>query len=97
MERFPLQLKNYLLVILLFFVFLNLSAQDNFNIKVKVGVSDAVKSSLKKGGRLLFHLTSQTDKEPRSNSEVTIGFTPEDWDSNKPLSIYTKNKNVLIY
>jgi enterochelin esterase-like enzyme len=96
MERFPLQLKNYLLVILLFFVFLNLSAQDNFNIKVKVGVSDAVKSSFKKGGRLLFHLTAQTDKEPRSNSEVTIGYTPEDWDSNKPLSINTKNKNVLM-
>ena len=45
MERFPLQLKNYLLVILLFFVFLNLSAQDNFNIKVKVAVSDVVKKS----------------------------------------------------
>jgi len=96
MERFPLQLKNYLLIILLFFAFQNLSAQDSFNIKLKVGVSDAVKSSLKKGGRLLFHLTSQTNKEPRSNSEVTIGFTPEDWDSNKPLSINTKNKNVLM-
>jgi hypothetical protein len=96
MERFPLQLKNYLLIILLFFAFQNLSAQDSFNIKLKVGVSDAVKSSLKKGGRLLFHLTSQTNKEPRSNSEVTIGFTPEDWDSNKPLSINTKNNNVLM-
>jgi len=78
MGKLLLQFKNYFLVIIVLLGFINLSGQDNFNIKVKVGVSDAVKSSFKKGGRLLFHLTAQTDKEPRSNSEFTIGYNPED-------------------
>lgn len=55
-----------------------------------------MKNSFKKGGRFLFHLTSQTDKEPRSNSEVTIGYTPKDWDSKKSLIINTRDKNVLM-
>ena len=96
MGKSQLIFKNSLLVIIILLTVIQLSAQDNFNIKVKVSVSDVVKKSCKKGGRLLFHLTSQIDKEPRSNSEVTIGYTPEDWDSNKPLSINTKNKNVLM-
>ena len=96
MRKFHFQFKNYLLVILILGCLVNLSAQDNFNIKVKVSVSDAVKNSYKKGGRLLFHLTSQTDKEPRSNSEVTIGYTPENWDPNKMVTINTKNQKVLM-
>ena len=56
MEKLLLQFKNYFLVIIVLLGFINLSAQDNFNIKVKVAVSDAVKKSYKKGGRLLFHL-----------------------------------------
>ncbi|MGI9138193.1 MAG: alpha/beta hydrolase-fold protein [Sediminibacterium sp.] len=71
-------------------------AQENFNIKIKIEVSDAVKKSFKSGGRLLFHLTSQSEKEPRSNSEVTIGYTPENWNIGKSFTINTKHKNVLI-
>ena len=96
MGKLLLQFKNHLLVIIALLGFVNLAAQDTFNIKVKVAVSDAVKKSYKKGGRLLFHLTSQTNKEPRNNSEVTIGYTPEDWDSNKIVTINTANKNVLM-
>ena len=96
MAKSLFRFKNYPLIILLLLSCIQLSAQDNFNIKVKVSVSDVVKKTFKKGGRLLFHLTSQVDKEPRSNSEVTIGYTPEVWDSNKPLIINTKSKNVLM-
>ena len=90
------ELKNYLLVLIMLCLFIKLAAQDNFNIRVKVTLSDAQKKSFKKGGRLLFHLTSQTDKEPRSNSEVTIGCTPKHWEVGKPFTINTKNKNFLI-
>ena len=96
MGRLLMRFKNYfLVVIILLCCNVKLSAQDNFNITVKVAVSDAVKKSYKKGGRLLFHLTSQTDKEPRNNSEVTVGYTPENWDSNKIVAINTANKKVL--
>ena len=88
--------KKSVFFILLLFCFAQLFGQQNFNIKVKVAVSDAVKKSFKNGGRLIFHLTSQNDKEPRSNSEVSIGATPNEWNLNKSFIINTKNKNVLI-
>ncbi len=75
---------------------MHVSAQDKLNFKVNVKVATEVRALFKKGGRLLFHLTKQKEREPRSRSEVTIGVTPENWTSDQTFTIDTKGKNVLI-
>lgn len=74
---------------------LHVSAQDKLSFKVNVKVAPEMRSQFQKGGRLLFHLTKQNEREPRSRSEVTIGVTPENWSSDQTFTIDTKNKMVL--
>ncbi len=70
-------------------------SQELNALKVNVSISQELKHSFLKGGRLLFHLTKQNEKEPRNKSEITVGVTPENWDPAKSFVINTKNKNVL--
>ena len=71
-------------------------AQTNISFKISVSVSPQMKQQFLKGGRLLLHLTTQNENQPRSKSEVTIGVTPADWDGSNRFIIDTKKKNVLI-
>ena len=64
-------------------------------LKISVNLSPNLKSSYIPGGRLLLHLTKQIEKEPRSKSEITIGYTPKNWGAEKSISYDTKNKDVL--
>ncbi len=48
------------------------------------------------GGRLLLHLSRQIETEPRSKSDVTIGFTPINWNPKSTSEINTKDKNLMI-
>lgn len=71
-------------------------AQKNAAIKIPVSVSTAMQTSFRAGGRLLLHMTMQSDKEPRSKSEMTIAVTAKDWNGQKPFLINTKDQTVLI-
>lgn len=64
-------------------------------LNISISVSSAVKSSFVSGGRLLLHITKQREKDPRSKSEITIGFTPPNWNPDQSISFDTKNKEVL--
>ena len=54
MGKSLLLFKNSLLVIIILLTVIQLSAQDNFNIKVKVSVSDVVKNHARKEGAYYF-------------------------------------------
>lgn len=71
-------------------------AQNKLDFKIPVSVSTQMQSNFKTGGRLLLHLTIQSEKEPRSKSELTIGVTPKNWDGQKTFLINTKDQQVLI-
>lgn len=75
--------------------FLSAQAQETFACKVSVTVSPAMQQHFSKGGRLLLHLTSQNEREPRNRSEFTIGVTPENWDGSGTFVIDSRKKNVL--
>ncbi len=85
-----------LFLICLLMAISSVNAQETISIKVRVSVSPAMQQHFLQGGRLLCHITSQNGKEPRSNSEVTIGVTPSDWNRSNIFVIDTKRKNVLI-
>lgn len=87
--------------ILYCFLFLNslpvlLKAQEIPFSWAEISVSQEVKKSFLKGGRILLHLTRQREKEPRLKSEVTLGFTPADWDLSVPCLLDSKNKSIQI-
>lgn len=71
-------------------------AQEITSLQAKIGASAEMEKSFQKGGRLLLHLTSQREKEPRSKSEITIGVTPVNWNPSQIFIIDTKSKGVLI-
>lgn len=85
---------HFLLMSFLFVTILSV-AQRPLSLKVSISVSPEMKSSFIKGGRLIFHVTNQREKEPRNKSEVSIGATPENWDPANSCVIDTKKKNVL--
>jgi hypothetical protein len=85
-----------LFLICLLMAISSVNAQETISIKVRVSVSPEMQQHFLQGGRLLCHITSQIGKEPRSNSEVTIGVTPADWNRSNSFLIDTKRKNVLI-
>lgn len=64
-------------------------------VHVTVAVASHMKNSFVPGGRILLHITKQREKTPRNKSEITIGFTPADWNPGKPVSFNTKNAQVL--
>ena len=92
-----MKIKSLLLLQLLLVGFINNTiAQNDLSFKISVSVSPQMKEQFLKGGRLLFHLTSATDKDPRNKSEVTVGVTPSDWDGLNSFVIDSKKKNVLV-
>jgi hypothetical protein len=74
----------------------NAYVQKPISLKATISLSPEIKPAYTKGGRLIFHLTNQNEKEPRSRSEVAIGVTPENWEAANSFVIDTKKKNVLI-
>jgi hypothetical protein len=89
-------MKKQIFFISFFLLYLIASnGQESVSIKISISVSPEMQSSFQKGGRLLFHLTNQNEKEPRSHSEVTIGVTPDSWNPSNPFIIDIKNKAVL--
>jgi hypothetical protein len=92
-----MKFKSFFFLQLILIGFINSSiAQTAVSFKFSVLVSPQMKQQFVKGGRLLFHLTTTNDKEPRSSSQVTIGVTPTDWDGANRFTIDSKKKNVLI-
>jgi len=89
--------KSFFIIQLILIGFINAAiAQTAVSFKFSVIVSPQMKQQFVKGGRLLLHLTTTNDKEPRSSSQVTIGVTPTDWDGANRFTIDSKKKNVLI-
>ena len=91
-------MKNQIKVVLLFCFCLLIApvwAQDVTTLQAKISVSSEMQKSFHQGGRLLLHLTSQREKEPRNMSEITIGVTPPNWNPSQTFVIDPKSKNVL--
>ena len=65
-------------------------------LKFTIELGESQSNVFKKGGRLLMHLTTQKEKEPRFKSELTIGVTPKDWNGQKPFLINTKDQQVMV-
>nr|WP_293840871.1 alpha/beta hydrolase-fold protein [uncultured Arsenicibacter sp.] len=69
-------------------------ADSPYQWKIKVSVSPEMQKAYLKGGRLLLHVTSQREREPRNRSEITIGITPENWDGTRAIVIDTRARNL---
>ena len=63
-----------------------LKAQELPFLKAGVSVSTEMRPEFVKGGRLLIYMTTEAGKEPRRNSDLTVGITPQNWD---PSTTYT--------
>lgn len=72
-----------------------ISAQNKPSVKITVSVSPEIQKSFQKGGRLIFHITNQNNREVKPKSDATIGVTPDNWDPTKTYVIDTKKKDVL--
>jgi hypothetical protein len=71
------------------------AAQDlPFN-SAKIAVAPEVQKSFVKGGRILLHLTRQNTKEPKQQSELTIGITPRNWNGSAAFTLDAKDRNIL--
>jgi len=81
----------------LFFILLShlLHAQDAISWKVSIAVAPEMRQSFIEGGRLIFHVTKQHEREPRLRSEITFGVTPQHWEANLPFVLDSKDKNGL--
>jgi len=90
-----IQITSFLILILCLSI-IPVWAQEVASLQVKIAVSPEMQKSFQKGGRLLLHLTTQREKEPRSKSEITIGVTPPNWNPSQAFVIDTKSKEVLI-
>ena len=86
---------TFLLICCLSFFSITVWAQKAPSLQVQIAVSPELQQSFQKGGRLLLHVTTQREKEPRSKSEITIGLTAMNWNPTQPFIIDTKNKNLL--
>ena len=71
------------------------SGQEVQYLRAKILVSPGVRPSFAKGGRLLLYLTPERGKEPRRNSEIIVGVTPQNWDPSTSFVIDTRKKEVL--
>ena len=71
------------------------ASKQHRNLSLTVTVSSNIRSSFVSGGRLLLHLTKKNEKTPRNNSEITIGFTPANWNPSNAISFSTKDVGVL--
>lgn len=78
------------------FGFLSGGAQDPFSIKLRISVSQELRSSFLNTGRLIFRLTGQATPGSNTKPEAVFGVTAENWDPSKPFLLDSKQKNVLI-
>lgn len=70
-------------------------AQEAISWKVKVTIAPEIQQSFINNGRLLLHVTTQHEREPRLRSEIALGVTPQNWEANFPFMLDSKDKNVL--
>lgn len=88
--------KIFFLAICLAAFLSNIFAQTPKRLKIEIKVSDSMQAKFVSGGRLLLHLSRQIETEPRIKSDVTIGFTPINWNPKSTSEINTKDKNLMI-
>ena len=88
--------KLFFLAVCLVAFLANIFAQTPKRLKIEIKVSDSMQAKFVNGGRLLLHLSRQIETEPRSKSDVTIGYTPINWNPKITSEINTKDKNVMI-
>ena len=88
--------KLFFLAVCLVAFLANIFAQTPKRLKIEIKVSDSMQAKFVNGGRLLLHLSRQIETEPRSKSDVTIGYTPINWNPKSTSEINTKDKNVMI-
>ena len=90
---------NFLTKAFLFILLFQLSvfaiAQELPFQQVKISVSPEIRPSFVKGGRVLLYFTTKAGKEPRNNSEVTIGITPTGWNPAATCTVDSGDKNIL--
>lgn len=84
-----------LLYLFLLCTAIHIKAQEDISWKVNVSVAPEIKQSFLKGGRLILHVTKQTEREPRLRSEIAFGVTPQYWNINLPFVLDAKDKDVL--
>lgn len=91
-------MKKILMLVVLFvgLIHWQLAAQKTTSFKIPVSVSQQMQNNFKAGGRLLLHMTTQNEREPRLKSEITIGVTPKDWTGQKSFIINTNDPFVLV-
>ena len=70
-------------------------SQDVLTIKLAVTVAPEMQPYFMNGGRLLFHITKQHERDPRSRSEISLGITPENWNAGTGFETDTKNNAML--
>ncbi|MCA6453408.1 MAG: hypothetical protein IM582_09515, partial [Chitinophagaceae bacterium] len=88
--------RKTILILLLLVLSEAVFSQQVSLVEAKLFVSDSLRHVFRTGGRLLLHITRQSEKEPRSRSEITIGVTPPDsWRGQDPFYFNTTEKNVL--
>lgn len=86
---------GFFLLLTLLFAITFARAQESVSWKINIAVASEIKESFIKGGRLILHVTKQTEREPRLRSEIAFGVTPQYWDASEPFVLDTKDKNVL--
>jgi enterochelin esterase-like enzyme len=84
------------MIVLFFFALpFNALAGGAPSFSITVSVDPGLLPSFIPGGRLIFHLTAQREKDPRFKSEITMGITPVGWNPSKPFTIKVSDKQVL--
>ena len=91
------KIQTIALLLLLSMVFCVAKAQEIPFAKAEISVAPEVKKSFEKGGRILLHLTKQSEKEPRLKSEMVIGVTPAGWESSVAFQLDAQSRNILVY
>ncbi len=84
----------FLLLLLISSTFL-LQAQELPFRSAKISVAPELQESFTKGGRLLLHFSKQNLREPRQSSDITVGYTPTDWDGTQPFILDHNIKGIL--
>ncbi|MBI1343315.1 MAG: hypothetical protein GC171_10325 [Terrimonas sp.] len=70
-------------------------AQETVALHIKIELSPALRSGFIPGGRFLFHMTKQSDREPRNRSEFTAGLTAVNWKGTGVFIMDTKSSAVM--
>ncbi len=65
------------------------------HVKVKITVSEEVRSSFVKGGRILLYVGTNSHKEPRNSSEFVMGINPKDWNSSQSFELDIASPSVM--